>query len=137
MDGAVSDPGQLLRGLRPVLHPGVQVFATVPRREDAEGLAFLASFQEEEGLTLVLEEGEAARAGLEPLFRAAWITLTVHSALEAVGLTAAVAAALARESIACNVIAAARHDHLFVPVDRAQDALRVLAGLAEGAGTDG
>jgi hypothetical protein len=62
-------------------------------------------------------------------FRAAWITLSVYSDLHAVGLTAAVAAALASEGISCNVVAALRHDHLFVPVDRADDALTVLERL--------
>ena len=63
------------------------------------------------------------------LFRAAWITLTVHSDLQAVGLTAAVAEVLTKASISCNVVAAAFHDHIFVPADRAADALAELAGI--------
>jgi hypothetical protein len=63
------------------------------------------------------------------LFRAAWITLTVHSDLQAVGLTAAVATALAQSGISCNVVAAAFHDHIFVPVESAKEALSVLQQL--------
>ena len=51
--------------------------------------------------------------------RFAWITLGVESPLTAVGLTAAVSTALAEAGIACNVVAAMRHDHVFVPFDRA------------------
>ena len=47
-------------------------------------------------------------------FVAAWITLTVHSLLEAVSLTAAFSGALANEGISCNVVAAFYHDHIFV-----------------------
>jgi uncharacterized protein len=46
------------------------------------------------------------------------ITLDVHSALDGVGLTAAVAVALAAEGIPCNMIAAHHHDHVFVPPAR-------------------
>jgi hypothetical protein len=57
----------------------------------------------------------------------------MHSSLEAVGLTAAVATALAARGIAANVIAGARHDHVFVPAARADDALAALRDLAAGA----
>lgn len=63
------------------------------------------------------------------LFRAAWITLTVHSDLSAVGLTAAVAGALAQANISCNVIAGAYHDHLFVPFESAAQAMEILRRL--------
>jgi hypothetical protein len=63
------------------------------------------------------------------LFSAAWITLTVHSDLQSVGLTAAVSAALAEAEISCNVVAGVHHDHLFVPVARAEEAVAVLKRL--------
>ena len=59
------------------------------------------------------------------------ITLTVHSALEGVGLTAAVAGALAQAGIACNVVAGYHHDHLFVPWDRREEALAILQRLSQ------
>ena len=62
-------------------------------------------------------------------FRSAWITLAVHSDLAAVGLTAAFARALGDAGVSCNVIAGVHHDHLFVPVDRAADALAALHAL--------
>ena len=77
----------------------------------------------------MVDEETAGRRGWPVLFRAAWITLTVHSDLEAVGLTAAFARALGEAGISCNVMAAAYHDHIFVPFDdgpRAFDALVAL-----------
>jgi hypothetical protein len=88
---------------------------------------------EPEGLTLVLPREEADELGLPYAFVAAWITLDVHSALEAVGFTAAFTAALTAAGITANVVAGFTHDHVFVPVARAGDALRVLSSLASGA----
>jgi hypothetical protein len=126
---AVRDLAQLLQTLKPVLNPGVQVFARLPLQADLRGLAPLATFREAEGLTVVVDEAAAAQAGLPVLFRAAWLTLSVHSDLNAVGLTAAVASALAEAGISCNVLAAACHDHLFVPVEDGQRALACLQAL--------
>jgi uncharacterized protein len=76
---------------------------------------------------LAVEAAVAVGAPIE--FRGAWLTLTVFSALEAVGLTAAVARALADEGIPCNVLAGYHHDHMLVPEERAGDAMRVLRRL--------
>jgi hypothetical protein len=127
----VSDLDQLLASMHPELNDGVYVFASVPSDTDVWHVAPVATFREREGLTLIVEETAAARAGLSVLFRAAWITLTVHSDLQAVGLTAAVAAALSIAGISCNVVAAAFHDHIFVPVERAEDALTELIRLQD------
>ena len=126
MNRPISDLAELLRTLEPVLHERVFAFATVP---DLGRLAVVATFREVEGLSVIVEEGEAERAGLTILFRARWITLSVDSDLRAVGLTAAVAGALGEAGIACNVVAAARHDHLFVPVERAGEAVACLREL--------
>lgn len=123
----------LLRTMRPVRNPGVYVYCAAPLDTDLTGIPALATFRETEGLTVILEEQAAADCGLEPRFRAAWITLTVHSALDAVGLTAAVSAALAARGLSCNVVAAVHHDHLFVPVDAADEALETLVLLSKNA----
>jgi uncharacterized protein len=91
----------------------------------------LGTFREPEGVPAIVEERAAEALGLRPVFRAAWITLTADSDLQAVGLTAAEALALAEAGIACNVVAAAHHDHLFVPAERGEDALAVLAALQD------
>lgn len=123
----ITDLDELLRSMSPELIEGELVFCTVSGRLD-EYLALqpIATFIEAEGLTLVVEKSKAQQAGLvfDGEFRQ--ITLTVHSSLEAVGLTAAVAAKLASKGISANVIAAYYHDHIFVQSAKALSALAAL-----------
>jgi hypothetical protein len=126
-----SDLDALLRTLNPRLNPGTYAFASLSVNEDAARLSPVATFREAEGFTVIVEESRAREAALDVSFRAAWITLDVRSELYAVGLTAAVATALARAGISCNVVAATFHDHLFVPIERASDALAILKALQE------
>jgi uncharacterized protein len=125
----LRDLDTLLASMQPELQPGVYVFASLPHDAVISGAGIVATFREREGMTVVMEESAARAAGIEPLFRAAWITLTVHSDLNAVGLTAAFAHALGEANISCNVIAAAYHDHIFVPFDDAERAMDALLAL--------
>ena len=118
-----------MSGLRPRLQEGVYAFVCAQPDLETSGLGVVASVLEREGLTLVLPESKAESLGLEVLWRGRWITLDLPTELELVGLTARFAAALADRGIACNVVAGAHHDHLFVPVERAAEALGLLAGL--------
>lgn len=90
------------------------------------GLTPLATFAEDEGLTLVAMVGELAAHAIAHQPGFARISLGLNSALEGVGLTAAVSAALADAGISCNMIAAYHHDHLFVPWDRREEALAIV-----------
>ncbi|MEU9361831.1 ACT domain-containing protein [Streptomyces sp. NPDC048301] len=121
----------LLHGLRPELRSGRYVFTTLPGGEVPAGVTPVVTVAEREGLTLVVPESQARESGLDHHFVAAWITLRVHSALDAVGLTAAVSLALTDAGISCNVVAGFHHDHLFVPYERATQAVQVLEALAE------
>ncbi|MFD8290713.1 ACT domain-containing protein [Streptomyces lavendulae] len=126
-----SDLRKLLSGMRPELNEGRYVFCTLPDTAAVPaGLTPVATVREAEGLTLVLRQDEADAAGLAYTYTAGWITLRVHSALDAVGLTGAFAAALAERGLSCNVIAGYHHDHLFVAADRAAEAVSVLEELA-------
>lgn len=131
--GPVADLRAMLRGMAPVRCPGDVVFVAV---DEGAGAALmpqaLAMVREAEGLSLILPAAVARAAGLEGTAMAQ-ITLTVWSSLEGVGLTAAVAGALAAEGIPANVVAAFHHDHVFVPAPLADRALAVLRRLAEGA----
>ena len=129
MTQPISNLTALLRSMEPVLHEGVYAYCTVTQDALIAALAPVVTVRESEGLTLVVPEEQAVAAGLRVLFRAAWISLTVHSDLEAVGLTAAFSGALGQAGISCNVVAGAFHDHLFVPVAQAQKALQVLRAL--------
>jgi hypothetical protein len=113
--------------MEPELHSAAYGFALWPG--GALPFAPFATVAEVEGLTVVAPLDVLAGVVLasEPWGR---ISLTIHSDLGAVGLTAALSAALARDGISCNVIAGLHHDHLFVPWDRRGDALRALDALA-------
>jgi hypothetical protein len=124
-----SELQKLLATMNPVRNKGSYVFCTVDELipEYVSDAIFL--FKEEEGITLVVEKEDADRLGLEYAFSAAWITLTVHSSLDAVGFTAAFSTALAHEGISCNVVAAYYHDHVFVDQQDAERALEILNKL--------
>lgn len=114
----------------------------IERREDpvtvvalsepvALGHGVMAVIEEDEGTTAVVTVAEAERRGWLVGFRGAWLTVTVHSSLMAVGLTAALADALASRGIPCNVLAGYFHDHLLVPLDRVDEAVDTLQSLAD------
>jgi len=124
---------RLLRTLQPRRNPGVYAFVRAPDGVGSHTLQPLAVFRESEGTTWIIDAALAESAGLEIRFRAVWLTLDVRSELADVGLTAAVASALATAGIACNVVAALHHDHLFVPLESADDALAVLSALQRSA----
>ena len=127
-----TDLRRLLVALAPVLLKPDYVFCTVAHATQVDycELKPLASFREDEGLSLILEQIVADEAGLiyESVFKG--ITLTVHSSLDAVGLTAAVAGKLAEHGISANVVAASYHDHIFVPRGKAEQALKLLAAMS-------
>jgi hypothetical protein len=123
-----SDFTRLLQSMSPQHRAGRFVFATVDQRPD--DIEVLASVVESEGLSVVVHQEDADRLQLRYDFVAGWITLQVHSALAAVGLTAVVSTALADAGISCNVVAGYHHDHLLVPLERVDEALTALHGLA-------
>lgn len=121
---------RLLAGMKPVLDAPTFAFVCLDRRDVLpDGVDPLMQFEENEGRTLILVRDDAERAGLAFTYPCRRITLGVHSALDAVGFIASVAAALSKAGISCNPVAGYHHDHLFVPADRAADALRVLEEL--------
>ena len=130
MDG-ITDLGQLLREMKPALADGDYVYCTVADIDLRPWLDLdpIGTFREEEGLTLILPASVAAANALDASAPLAMITLTVHSSLAAVGLTSAIAGALAREGISANVVAAFYHDHVFVPAADAERAMAVLQAL--------
>lgn len=131
MTAAIKALDQLISIMQPELQPQTYVYCVWPLNKSWHGPLPLATFREKEGLTLVLTEQQAEDYQLDILFRARWISLTVHSDLEAVGLTAAFAKALADAGLSCNVFAGAYHDHLLVPVHQAEAALLALEQLQQ------
>ena len=129
-----TDLSKLLAEMSPVRDPAVYVFATTNAPETFSHLRPLMRFSEAEGETFILEESEAR--GIAELIvsgKYARITLNVHSALDAVGFLAAACSELAKAGISTNAVAAFYHDHIFVPLERAGDALQVLTDLSAAA----
>lgn len=135
MSAPISNLDQLLQNMTPQLNPGGWVFATVPDASAVDMGRVIASMREPEGLSVVVQVTEAARLGwpTAPVF--AWITLMVHSDLQAVGLTAAFATALVRAGVSCNVVAGHAHDHIFVPLAQASAAMTALLTLQQSGGS--
>jgi len=131
MTSPIKDLNELITEINPVLHDGVYVFVSVNDEVSLNNIKVIASIHESEGYSAIIAESDAKELGLDILFRAAWITLNVHSDLNAIGLTALFSAALAKEGISCNVVAGAYHDHVFVPVDRAKDAMHAFGQLQQ------
>ena len=124
-----TDLTLLLRQMRPELHAAPHGFALAPQHPIPAPFALIA---EDEGMTVIATVAALVAAGLHVSDPMARITLTVHSALTAVGLTAAFAAALGANGISANVVAGFHHDHIFVPWDRRHDAMAALQALSDG-----
>jgi hypothetical protein len=121
-----KDLNVLLKSLKPSLNEGSYVFLTLKDIEQISRADILFEFKETEGVTIILRKEKADALNLKYEFVASWITLTVHSALDAVGLTAAVSTALTNHNISCNVVAAFYHDHIFVADKDTKKAMEVL-----------
>lgn len=131
-----TDLQKLLASMTPELLPGVHVFVTLPPDVPvAKTLDPVMVFREREGTTLIVLEDQAKAAGLEGVFPSRMITLNIHSSLEAVGFLAAITARLATAGMGVNPVSAFYHDHLFVPVDRAEEAMDLLRQLAKESGS--
>ena len=121
----------LIRNMEPVLNEGEYVFASVTDIEKIPRSMTICEVKEKEGMTIVVTKKDAEQLGLAIDFVAAWITLNIHSSLDAVGLTAAFATALGKNNISCNVIAGYYHDHIFVATKDAEKAMEVLWGMTK------
>ncbi len=127
--GAEKNLAVLLAAIRPKLNEGEYVFCVTNDRDLIDGVNAVSKFQEKEGTTLIIEKGQADKLNLAYDYIAAWITLEVHSSLEAVGLTATFSSALAKNNISCNVIAGFYHDHIFIDHRDSKKAMEVLESL--------
>lgn len=116
----------LLKSMKPVHKPGEFVFCKVENLENLNLNEIDMIFREEEAVTLILKKETAEKLNLDFSVVMSWITLSVHSSLEAVGLTAAFSKALSEHEISCNVVAAYYHDHIFINKDDTEKAMAIL-----------
>jgi hypothetical protein len=126
-----KDLQTLLKSMKPEHISGEYVFCKIKNLENINLDEIEMFFREKEGITLILKREIADKLNLNYSFVASWITLTIHSSLEAVGLTAAFSKALASNGISCNAVAAFYHDHIFVNQKDTEKAMIVLNQFAE------
>jgi uncharacterized protein len=126
-----SNLDTLLKTMKPKLNIGEFVFCSVKDLTSVDIKDTVLIFKEDEALTIIVKKEIAEKLKLDYSFISSWITLTVHSSLEAVGLTAAFSKALSDNGISCNVVAAFYHDHIFVDKRDAEKAMAVLNRFSE------
>jgi hypothetical protein len=122
---------KLLQTMKPSHNEGDYVFCVVKDVTALNNSDIVMLFRESEAFTVIIKKELADSLKLEYSFVASWITLTVHSSLEAVGLTAAFSKALSQEGISCNVVAAFYHDHIFVSKNDTDKAMEILNRFAK------
>ena len=125
-----TDLDKMLATLQVERRPEPVTLVTLPGPVEL-GAGVEALISESEGTTAVVTVAEAKRRGWPIDFVGVWLTVQVHSSLEAVGLTAAMSKVLTEQDIPCNVLAGFFHDHLLVPLDRVDDAVAALNSLAD------
>lgn len=121
----------LLESMEPILYPETYLFCTVDKNTDVSGLDPIMQFREAEGQTLIIEKSKAEERQIAGEFPCRMITLNIHSSLEAVGFLAVITTRLATLSMGVNPVSAFYHDHLFIPADRADEALAALVDLTK------
>ena len=121
---------KLIKEMKPVLNTGKFVFITLSNVDTVSRSETVFEFKEKEGITIVLEKSKADQLNLSYQFIASWITLKIHSSLEAVGLTAAFSNELAKYNISCNVVAGYYHDHIFVDHKEGEETIKILTAFS-------
>ncbi|RED43950.1 hypothetical protein DFQ10_104141 [Winogradskyella eximia] len=121
----------LLKSMKPKLNVGEFVFCKTEHLDQLNLSQIIMTFKEEESTTIIAKKEIADQLKLDYSFVASWITLTVHSSLEAVGLTAAFSKALSENDISCNVVAAYYHDHIFVDKKHTEKAMDILNAFSK------
>lgn len=121
----------LLKSMKPKHNVGEYVFCTTENLDQINLSQIIMTFKEEESITIIAKKEVADKLNFDYSFVASWITLTVYSSLEAVGLTAAFSNALSKNGISCNVVAAFYHDHIFVDKKDTEKAMEVLNSFSK------
>ncbi len=122
-----TDLQSLLKQMQPVLDDEQMVFCSLPTDEAEKYLTSCQGYyREQEGVSLILNKRQADLDNLTygPVFRR--ISLMVHSSLEAVGFLSRITEILAAQGISVNVVSGFFHDHLYINVKEAENAVMIL-----------
>lgn len=126
-----KDLQKLLKNMKPEHNSGDYVFCKIEKVENINLNEIEMLFKEKEAFTLILKKENAEKLNLEYSVVMSWITLSVHSSLEAIGLTAAFSNALSEHEISCNVVAAYYHDHIFIDKKDTVRAMEILSSFSK------
>ena len=133
MERGETNLNVLLQTLEPTLHEEHYVFGCLTDTHLIQSgtVKPIATIKEKEGVSVILSQHDAETIGIlyDGVFQQ--ITLTVHSSLASVGLTAAISTGLAALNIPANIVAGTFHDHVFVPIHLAEAAMHCLRTLSE------
>lgn len=124
------DLDKILESLNPELSEEEYIFCTSKNKiAKLRGLEPWAIIEEQEGTTYILErrKAESNKIDFESVFKR--ITITVYSSLNSVGLTAVISRWLSECGISANFVSGYYHDHVFVPIDRAEEAERIIMAI--------
>ena len=90
----------------------------------------IATFMEDEGLTLVITQHCADKNDIkyDSVFKC--ISLGVHSSLESYGLISTISNELTKSNISTNVFSGYFHDHIFVESNKVNKALKVISSIS-------
>lgn len=123
---------ELIKNIQPELVNEEFIFASMDEDKFRDKkLNPLCRFLENEGISLILRRVEADEKGIHYNSVFKMITLKVHSSLEAVGFLAKITGELAKHQISVNPVSAYYHDHLFIPISKAEEALIILKQMSE------
>ncbi len=129
LEKGIINLNEILKSIEPILNDGEWIIHSVNDLSKINLNEIAGFFKEKEGFTIIISKEIAQNHGFEYNTTFSWITLNVHSSLEAVGLTAAFSEALAKQNVSCNVVAGYFHDHIFVPSNDTKKAIMVLESL--------
>ena len=120
----------ILKNLNPRLNPDDYIFTIVNSLDSIDINEILAYIRESEGISLIMKKSVADFLQVPYFGVWSWITLDVHSSLDAVGLTSVVSNAFSEIGLSCNIVAGYHHDHIFIQKEMAEKAMNTLAILS-------
>ncbi len=132
---AISDLNVLIKNMKPKIALAEYVFCVVSEAKfRLMNIKPICTFREREGVTAIIDKASADSNGIH--YTGTWklISISIYSDLHSIGFLAAITAKLAEAGISVNIVSAYHHDHLFVPLEKAQACMQLLKKMSEEVG---
>ena len=126
-----TDLKKILESIDPYLVDESFIFMTTDQSLSSisNTLNPIASFMENEGLSLVITQATADKNAITYDSVFSCISLGVHSSLESYGLISTISKELTQNNISTNVFSGYYHDHIFVQSSKAHQALEIISKI--------